>query len=95
MTRFATALGTAIFLLALTACGDVTGGGCSSGEDVAAKVTSLTEDLKKAQDAGKLDAAQAGDIGARIMSAGTKFGAEKNHRAYCQALDDIRKSAGL
>lgn len=81
--------------LIVAACDGSAAGSCSSAEDVAAKVTALADDLKKAQDSGKLNSAQAGEIGAQMLSAGAKYGSEKNHRSYCQALENIRKSASL
>jgi hypothetical protein len=93
--RLASLVGLFGLCFGLVACDGSAAGSCSSAEDVAAKVTALSDDLKKAQDSGKLDIVQAGDVGAQMLSAGAKYGAEKDHRAYCRALDGIRKSAGL
>lgn len=95
MKRLVTALGIVCLGLTLAGCSGTAAGSCASAEDVAAKVTALTDDLKAAQGGGTLNALQAGEIGAQMLSAGTKYGAEKNHRSYCEALENIRKSAGL
>jgi NAD(P)H-hydrate repair Nnr-like enzyme with NAD(P)H-hydrate dehydratase domain len=95
MKRLLSVSGAVFLSLTLAACSGSAAGTCASAEDVAAKVTSLSDDLKVAQDTGKLNSAQAGDIGAQMLSAGAKYGSEKNHRSYCEALENIRKSAGL
>ena len=95
MKRLVTALGIVCLGLTLTACSGSAAGSCTTAHDVAAKVSTLGDDLRKAQGSGKIDALQAGEIGARILSAGKQYGTEKNHRSYCEALDNIRKSAGL
>lgn len=82
--------------LALTACeGSAAGGSCSSVQDVATKLTALTDDLERARGEGKFDTAAAGEIAGKIVDAGAKYGAENDHRSYCAALDRIRKDAGL
>jgi hypothetical protein len=70
-------------------------GRAPTAEGVAAKITILTDDLTKAQATGKIDAMTAGEISAKIMAAGAQFKGDGNHRAYCGALDQIRKNAGL
>lgn len=95
MKRLVTAVGIACLALTLAACNGSAAGSCATPEDVAAKVNGLTDDLKKAQTAGKIDAMVAGEIGAQMLAAGTKYGSEKNHRSYCEALENIRKSSGL
>lgn len=74
--------------------GTAANGACTTTADVGAKISVLTDDLKQAQLTGKVDAATAGAIGARIMEAGAEFGS-KNTRSYCEALDRIRQSAGF
>ena len=74
--------------------GTAANGACTTTVDVGAKISVLTDDLKQAQISGKIDAAAAGEIGAQIMDAGAKFGS-RNPRAYCEALDRIRQSAGF
>jgi hypothetical protein len=81
--------------LTLTACTESVAGSCSTGEDVAAKITRLTDDLKKAQASGKIDAIKAGEIGAEMLEAGAKFGSERDQHDYCDALDKIRKSSSF
>jgi hypothetical protein len=79
--------------IGLVACEGAARGGCASPEDVAVKMTALTDALNKAQTAGKIDAMTAGQIAARIMEAGAKHGGD--HRAYCGALEEIRTDAKL
>ena len=74
--------------------GTAANGACTTTMDVGAKISVLTDDLKQAQLAGKIDAAKAGAIAAEIMDAGAKFGS-KDPRGYCVALDRIRQSAGF
>jgi hypothetical protein len=80
--------------IGLTACeGSAAGGPCDSAAEVATKITRLTDDLAKAQTAGKIDALTAGDIAAKIMAAGSKFSTDGDQRGYCTALDKIRLDA--
>lgn len=95
MKRLVIAGGIACLALTLVACNGSAAGSCTTSEDVAARVNGLTDDLKKAQDIGKIDSMVAGEIGAQMLAAGTKYGSEKNHRSYCEALENIRKSSGL
>lgn len=81
--------------IGLAACEGSAKGACASAEGVAAKITALTDDLAQAQGSGKMDAIAAGEIGAKIMAAGSRFEADRNYRAYCSALDQIRRDAGL
>jgi hypothetical protein len=81
--------------LGLAACEGSAAGTCSTTIDVGTKLTALTDDLKKAQSAGKIDDATAGEIAGKIMDAGSKFGSSPDHRAYCTALDRIRVDAKL
>lgn len=90
------ALAVAVFAMALAACdGSAAGGACATVEGVGVKITALTDDIKKAQLSGKIDAARAGDIGGQILAAGSKFGGTGRTHDYCMALDRIRKGAGL
>lgn len=81
--------------IGLIACEGSAKGACGSAEGIAAKITTLTDDIATAQGTGKLDAVGAGEIAAKIMAAGTRFEGDKDYRAYCSALDQIRKEAGL
>jgi len=81
--------------LALAGCEGVAHPACSTAEDVAAKLTRLTDDLRAAEAKGKIDALAAGDIAARIMEAGAEHGRGSNLRAYCAALDEIRADTKL
>ena len=76
--------------LGLSACERSVAGACTSAQDAAIKVSILADDLNSAQVAGAIDAARVGDLGARILDAGTKFGAKGNHQSYCTAIDKIR-----
>ncbi len=93
--KFAVAASVCALAIGLSACEGAARGACASAEGVAAKITLLTDDLTKAQTSGKIDALMAGEISAKIMAAGAKFEDNGNHRAYCGALDQIRKDAGL
>ncbi len=81
--------------LGLNACQRSTAGSCSTAEDVAGKITALTDDLNKAQSSGHLDMALVGDIGARIIEVGVRFGSHGNHQAYCAAIEKIRSDTAL
>ncbi len=81
--------------IGLAACEGSAAGSCAKAEDVAAKLTALTDDLERSRAAGKIDAATAGEIAAKIIEAGTKYGMESDHRSYCAALDKVRKDSGL
>jgi hypothetical protein len=64
---------------------------CASPQDVAHKVTALTDDLNAARATGKIDPAKAGEIAAAMMTAGRS----KDARSYCTALDKVRADSGL
>jgi hypothetical protein len=81
--------------IGLAACEGSAAGSCSTVEDVGTKLTVLTDDLESARAAGKIDPTTAGEIAAKIVEAGTKYGMESDHRSYCGALDKVRKEAGL
>jgi len=86
----------ACLALLVAACeGTAAGGACTTRQDVGAKVTSLTDALHKAQSVGKIDAAGAGAIAARIVETGVKYGPTNKHRTYCEALDRIRTDTGI
>jgi hypothetical protein len=91
--KFAVAASVCVLAIGLSACEGAAHGACASAEGVAIKITLLTDDLTKAQALGKIDALTAGEISAKIMAAGAQF--KGNHRAYCGALDQVRKDAGL
>lgn len=81
--------------LGLNACQRSTAGSCSTAEDVAGKITALTDDLNSAQSAGHLSILLLGDIGAKIVDAGVRFGSNGNHQAYCTAIEKIRSDTRL
>jgi hypothetical protein len=76
-----------------TGCERSVAGACTNAQDAALKVAVLADDLNDASSAGRLDAARIGDLGARIMEAGTRFGATGNHQSYCTAIEKIRSDA--
>jgi hypothetical protein len=76
-----------------TGCERSVAGACTNAQDAALKVAVLADDLNAANTAGNLDAARIGEIGARIMEAGTRFGSTGNHQSYCTAIEKIRSDA--
>lgn len=68
---------------------------CSTAQDAAVKVSILADDLNAAEADGRLSSFRLGEIGARIVDAGSRFGAKGNHQSYCAAIDRIRVEAGL
>jgi hypothetical protein len=93
--KFAVAASVFALAIGLSACEGNAHGACATAEGVAEKITILTDDLTNAQSTGKINAMTAGEISAKVMAAGAKFKGDRNHRAYCGALDQIRKDAGL
>lgn len=77
----------------LTACERSVAGSCSTAQDAASKLTILTDELTTAQLSDRLEMIRVGDLGARILEAGTKFSLNGNHQAYCTALEKIRSEA--
>jgi hypothetical protein len=84
-----------IAAVALSACERSVAGSCTSAQDAAIKVSVLSDDLLAAESAGSIDAYRLGEFGAKILDAGTRFGAKGNHQSYCTAIDKIRREAGL
>ena len=76
-----------------TGCERSVAGACTNAQDAALKVAVLADDLNAASATGQLDAARIGDLGARIMEAGTRFGSTGNHQSYCTAIEKIRSDA--
>jgi hypothetical protein len=64
---------------------------CTNAADVAAKVTALTDALNIARTKGKVSDERAGEIAGAIMASGRT----KQPAAYCTALDQVRRDAGL
>lgn len=64
---------------------------CDTPQDVAHKVTALTDHLNAAWSQGKITSEQAGEIAADILAAGRT----KNAATYCTALDQVRLTAKL
>lgn len=68
-------------------------GACTNAQDAALKVSILADDLNAANTEGRLDASRVGELGARILEAGTRFGATGNNQSYCTAIEKIRAEA--
>jgi len=81
--------------IALTACERSVAGSCTTAQDAAVKVSILSDDLLAAEAEGNLDAYRLGEVGAKILDAGSRFGAKGNHQSYCSAIEKIRSEAGL
>lgn len=75
--------------ISLAGCEGSAAGTCSTPQDIARKVTSLTDGLTTAWSTGKVTQEQAGEIAADILAAGRS----KDNRAYCTALDQVRLDA--
>ena len=86
MKRLLSVSGAVVLSLTLAACSGSAAGTCASAEDVAAKVTALSDDLKTAQDSGKLNSAQAGEIGAQMLSAGDEIRQRKEPPLLLRSL---------
>lgn len=81
--------------VALSACERAAARSCSSAQDAALKVSLLADDLNAAESEGRIGSFQLGELGSRIIDAGTRFGAKGHHQSYCAAIDRIRVDAGL
>jgi len=81
--------------LFLSACDSPLTTGCSSASDVNPAGAALTDDIQKAEAAGKLDRGKAADAMARVMTAAQTY--EKSHdvSAFCTDIGKIRKDSGL
>ena len=81
--------------LTLSACDSPLSTGCSAASDVNPAGAALTDDIQKAEAAGKLDRGKAADAMARVMSAAQTY--EKSHDvgAFCSEMGKIRKDSGL
>lgn len=81
--------------LTLTACDAVSSNSCSSPEDVAQLASVLGDDLQKAEESGKIDRVKTAEAMGRMLAAGQNLTATRDRRAYCSALDKIRRDTGL
>ncbi|MFN9163276.1 MAG: hypothetical protein ACK6DM_11335 [Alphaproteobacteria bacterium] len=81
--------------VALSACERAVARSCSTAQDAAVKVSALADDLNAAEADGRLTSYRLGEIGARIVDVGSRYGAKGNHESYCAAIDKIRVEAGL
>jgi hypothetical protein len=81
--------------LSLAACDSPLATGCSSGSDVNPAGATLTDDIQKAEAAGKIDRGKAADAMARVMNAAQSY--EKTHdvRSFCAEIGKIRKDSGV
>ena len=87
--------GAMLMSLALAACDASSGGSCDSKEDIAQMVSSLSDDLQKAESSGRLDRTKTADAMGRMLNAGQTFAANRDRHAYCAALGKIRQDTGL
>lgn len=84
-----------VVAVALSACERSDAGACTSARDAAVKVSILADDLNAAEASGQIDSYRLGELGAKIIAAGDRFGAKGNHQSYCTAVDKIRVEAEL
>ncbi len=77
--------------IGLAGCEGVAAGACSTPQDIALKVTAMTDNLNAAWSAGKITHERAGEIAADMLAAGRS----KDNRAYCAALDQVRLATKL
>ncbi|MFN9542469.1 MAG: hypothetical protein ACK59B_04670 [Alphaproteobacteria bacterium] len=73
--------------VALSACERAVARSCSTAQDAAVKVSALADDLNAAEADGRLTSYRLGEIGARIVDVGSRYGAKGNHESYCAAID--------
>ena len=86
----------ALFLsLGLAGCDSPLLSGCSTAEDVNPSGAKLTDDISKAEAAGKLDRGKAAEAMARVMNAAQGY--EQNHdvNKFCTEVGKIRKDTGV
>ena len=82
-------------LLLLTACDSPLSTGCSSASDVNPAGATLTDDIQKAEAAGKIDRGKAADAMARVMTAAQTYEKAHDVKAFCTELGKIRKDSGV
>ena len=82
-------------MLSLTACDSPLSGSCSSASDVNPSGAALTDDIQKAEAAGKIDRAKAADAMGRVMSAAQAYEQAHDVKAFCSEISKIRKDTGL
>lgn len=87
--------GALLLSLALAGCGVSTSTSCSSKTDVNPAGSILTDDIQKAESAGKIDRGKAADAMGRVMAAGQAYEKDRDVRAFCAALAKIRKDTGV
>lgn len=82
--------------LSLSACDSpFIPGQCSSRSDVNPAGSKLTDDIQKAEAAGKLDRTRAAEAMGRVMSAAQTYETKRDVAAFCAEIAKIRKDAGL
>jgi hypothetical protein len=84
-----------ILSLGLAGCDSPLLGGCSTADDVNPSGARLTDDIQKAEAAGKLDRGKAAEAMARVMNAAQTY--EQNHDVakFCTEIGKIRKDTGV
>jgi hypothetical protein len=68
---------------------------CSSASDVNPAGAALTDDIQKAEAAGKIDRARAAEAMGRVMSAAQTYDTKRDAKAFCGEIAKIRKDVGL
>jgi hypothetical protein len=84
-----------LWSFALVACDASSSNSCSSREELAQLAAALGDDLQSAEASGKIDRTKAAEAMGRMLTAGQTFETKRDRRAYCAALDKIRKDSGL
>lgn len=69
--------------------------GCSSRDEVTARVASLSADLQQAAANGKMTVETMASNIRRMNEAAIAYGADEDHQAYCNALDKQRDELEL
>lgn len=68
---------------------------CSSASDVNPAGARLTDDIQKAEAAGKLDRTRAAEAMGRVMATAQTYETKRDVTAFCADIAKIRKDAGL
>lgn len=85
----AAACAAGILLLSVVAYFLVTARGCSSRENVTARVSLLSSGLQEAAAQNRIKVEELAAGIRRLNAAATTFEATKDHQAYCEALDEL------
>jgi len=89
-------IGALLVSFVLSACDSpLLPGSCSSASDVNPAGASLTDDIQKAEAAGKLDRARAAEAMGRVMGAAQTYETKRDVKAFCAEIAKIRKDTGV